>query len=454
MPAPKFIFDANGVMKLNPAYQKDEAKKGNVLGQTVADPKQALAVVSTPEDVAAASEAQMKTGKGPTQMADATVATMQIMQDEDYLNKFQAGTQLDGGELLEGLTKEFGRYEIPIGLTNKLLALSEYGLNFIVDDSGSMNSKTDVAFAQASPAMRNEMDPKGKRASDKRSYMTRFEEAEDRLHIMIDLLKFIPTNDITIRFLNRNETVKLDHHGKTPEQFAEDAHKRIRSAFKHSAAGMTPIFKHLVQAFGGQSNTMHYLLTDGEPSDASTEKVSDLILRRMNPKAHPLTFITCTENDDEAQWMKDIEGEADYVAELDDFITERKEVSDAQGPAFPFTRGFWLLAHLVAAINPDDLDALDENTLTKKSLDNLLGRVTTGEEYQHYFNTSPMSAKVRNHYQAFATENKTAKAILGQGGQQSHYGSSSSSMYAASAPQQTGYSAQQSSHSSHHRFHR
>ena len=45
-----------------------------------------------------------------------------------------------------------------------------------------------------------------------------------------------------------------------------------------------------------------------------------------------------------------------------------------------------LVCQLVAAFNPDDLDALDESApLTKSTLDNLLGYVTQPQEYKHYF---------------------------------------------------------------------
>jgi hypothetical protein len=48
--------------------------------------------------------------------------------------------------------------------------------------------------------------------------------------------------------------------------------------------------------------------------------------------------------------------------------------------------GFYLVCTLVAALNPTDLDALDESVpFTKKTLDNLLGRELSGEEYGHYF---------------------------------------------------------------------
>lgn len=51
---------------------------------------------------------------------------------------------------------------------------------------------------------------------------------------------------------------------------------------------------------------------------------------------------------------------------------------DSQGPMFPYTRGIWYITQLLAALNPSDLDLLDEGyPLTKYSLDNLLGRIHT-----------------------------------------------------------------------------
>ena len=113
----------------------------------------------------------------------------------------------------------------------------------------------------------------------------------------------------------------------------------------------------------------------------------------------PLTLITCTDDDELAKWMKEVEedkpkdkeGKAieHYVAELDDFEDEKAEVLNDQGPAFPYSKGMWLISLLVAVINPDDLDAIDEDTpFSKMTLDNLLGVTTTPQEYKHYFDSN------------------------------------------------------------------
>jgi hypothetical protein len=58
--------------------------------------------------------------------------------------------------------------------------------------------------------------------------------------------------------------------------------------------------------------------------------------------------------------MKELEEIAPYVAEYDDYDDEKAEVQKDQGLGFPYTRGFYLIGQLVAAMNPDDLDAMDE----------------------------------------------------------------------------------------------
>jgi len=73
---------------------------------------------------------------------------------------------------------------------------------------------------------------------------------------------------------------------------------------------------------------------------------------------------------------------------LDDFGDESREVLGDQGIALPYTRGFWLVCQLVAAMNPDDLDAMDESVpFTKTTLDNLLGIQHNEASYQHYFDS-------------------------------------------------------------------
>ena len=104
---------------------------------------------------------------------------------------------------------------------------------------------------------------------------------------------------------------------------------------------------------------------------------------------------------------------APFTAEIDDYVAERAEVLADQGPAFPYTKGLWLLSQLVAAVNPMDLDALDENLpFSKHTLDDLLGRKHTEEEYKYYFDRNPHASLYADHYAAFARQAVHSRQIV------------------------------------------
>lgn len=255
--------------------------------------------------------------------------------------------------------------------------------------------------------------------------MTRWQEAENRLHILIDILAYVPFKHLTIRFLNASHVLNLTHANKSIEQFKQEAHSLISDTFSSiDVRHLTPTYQVLTRAFNEATNftdpTMHYLFTDGIPSDRSVEDVSELILSRAFPEKNPLTLMSCTDQDEDVQWMKEIDELAPFTAEIDDYEVEKKEVLHGQGPAFPFTRGFWLISSLVAAINPDDLDALDESLpFSKHTLDDLLGRNHSPQEYQYYYEHTPHALLYVDKYPALLNEKKPARELISLAEQQS-----------------------------------
>jgi hypothetical protein len=98
---------------------------------------------------------------------------MQNLQDDEYTAKFNSGAEIDGCELLEELTDYFVQFEVPVGMISKVLALKDYRLNFIIDDSGSMRSATDVYLTEATPhVLRGAVPTHGVK-------MTRWQEGEN-----------------------------------------------------------------------------------------------------------------------------------------------------------------------------------------------------------------------------------------------------------------------------------
>lgn len=141
--------------------------------------------------------------------------------------------------------------------------------------------------------------------------MTRWQEAENRLHIMLDILAYIPVRGIEIRFLNFQRVLSIPRIGKDPDAFRHEAHTLVRHTFSGiEVKYKTPTFRTLSQAFEAANRledpTMIYLLTDGLPSDASTETVAALIISRPRPAHMPVTLISCSDVDDEVEWMKQV----------------------------------------------------------------------------------------------------------------------------------------------------
>jgi len=362
---PKKYVKINGVMKLNPEYKKWKDAQGGGAATTVLDPSQALPVVSSMEDYEALNEIIV------APMAESTAATIEMMQEPEI--SIDAGMSPD--TMVDELGSILNKYEVPIGLMNKLMMLSEYqSLEFIIDDSGSMSLETDT------------VDPKT------RKIQTRWQEAQMRLKTMVEVLAYVPFEKIDIHFLNRSNRVVLTRQGRDPRAFLVDANSKIDAAFASGPAGTTPVLERLQESFLQQqagSRIARYFFGDGIPNGGprAQEEIRSILVHRQDPAGNPMTFISCTNEDEAVEWMKDVEEAAPYCSEADDFGDEAQEVLRDQGAALPYSVGFHLICSLVAAMCPDDLDAMDESVpFAKTSLDNLLGIQHNEETYRHYFN--------------------------------------------------------------------
>ena len=305
-------------------------------------------------------------------------------------------------EMVDQLGSVLGKYEVPMGLMNKvscvrlkyfrlycssslivnyffvflfiqLMMLSEYqSLEFIIDDSGSMQCLSDTV----NPITRQPN--------------TRWQEAQIRLKEMVEILAYVPFNQIGIEFLNRKDRITLTRQGRDPKTFLQDANSKIDGAFSRGPAGTTPALEKLQESFirGQGASVARYFFGDGVPNGGlrAQQEIIKILKNRQDPSSNPVTFISCTNEDAQVEWMKDAEEIAPYCSESDDFSDESAEVLRDQGAALPYTKGFHLICQLVAAMNPDDLDAMDESVpFTKATLDNLLGVQNNEETYKHYF---------------------------------------------------------------------
>lgn len=131
------------------------------------------------------------------------------------------------------------------------------------------------------------------------------------MHVMLDIIAYIPTYPITIGFLNSKLKINLTHDGKSIEQFQSEAHAAVAQAFASiDVKYKTPTFRELTKAFDAAQHfaepTMHYFMTDGVPSDQPVDVVARLIQNRPYPERNPLTLMSCTNEDHEVEWMKEV----------------------------------------------------------------------------------------------------------------------------------------------------
>ncbi len=401
---PKKYTKINGVMKLNPEYKKWKDAQDGVAPSSSVVSAQALPIVSSMQDHEELNEIVVNGGGAEWALAESTNATIEMMQEPEIA--LAAGMTPDS--IVDELGAILNKYEVPMGLMNKLMMLSEFqSLEFIIDDSGSMSMLSDTVDIQT------------------RQPQTRWKEAQKRLKEMVEVLAYVPFNKIDICFLNRPDHVVLERGGRDPKTFLADAYSRIDSVFRQGPMGGTPVLEKLQDSIirGQGSSVSRYIFGDGIPNGgqrAQTE-ILDICMNRTDPASNPITFISCT-NEDAAgtslgtvlysitvsillayhlllplvEWMKDIEEAAPYCSEADDYDDEAREVLRDQGAALPFSKGFHLVCQLVAAMNPDDLDAMDESVpFTKATLDNLLGVQHNEESYRHYFNCFQEAQRMR-----------------------------------------------------------
>lgn len=252
---PKKYAKINGVTKLNPEWKKwKEAQNGGKPATTVGNPTAALPVVTNMEDHAQLNAASIAAGGTEVPLADSTNSTIEMMQEPEI--SMEAGMQPD--EMVDELGAILNKYEVPMGLMNKLMLLSEYEvLEFMVDDSGSMTLQSDTKDASG----------RGQ---------TRWKEALKRLKEMVEVLGYVPFNEIHVCFLNRQDRLTLSRRGRAPRAFLEDAYRQIDQAFARGPSGSTPFLQRLKDSFHRfpNRNVSRYFFGDGLPDGGNPAKVS------------------------------------------------------------------------------------------------------------------------------------------------------------------------------------
>ncbi|MGK3738387.1 MAG: hypothetical protein ACI8RD_002151 [Bacillariaceae sp.] len=161
------------------------------------------------------------------------------------------------------------------------MMLSEYAsLEFIVDDSGSMQMNSDT------------INPVTK------TFNTRWEEAHQRLKEMVEILAYVPFNQIGVEFLNRKDRISLKRNGMAPRQFLTGAYDQIDAIFARKPSGTTPALEKIQESFlrGQGVNIARYIFGDGLPNGGqrAIKEIVSIIKNRVDPAMNPVTFLSCT----------------------------------------------------------------------------------------------------------------------------------------------------------------
>lgn len=348
----KYIKKSNGVHAYNPAWRPEE--DAEIQLPPASNQSTALPVIATPLKANGLFASDDEIVVEPSYEQATIVYAEQMNEGIDELNRI------------------FAKYEVPGGMLSKLLLLKNFDVaEMLVDDSGSMNAPTDAKG------------PHGEQIS-------RWKEAMYNLFRMMEVLGHVNAPVIYVRFLNRSSVLTFQPQNETPQEYIDRTKREIEQVFASSPSGTTPAREQIQASLSRYPNqkVLRYFFGDGVPNGGppACRTIEQLLIRRSSPADNPFTFISCTNQDEQTEWMKECEEVAPYCAEFDDFSDESREILKDQGKAFPYSFGLHLVGQLVAAFCPHDLDAMDESVpFTKQTLDSLMGYQSSPQDYRYYY---------------------------------------------------------------------
>ena len=218
----------------------------------------------------------------------------------------------------------FNKYEISSLFREKLEKLQDFKIVFIIDDSGSMNTPID----------------------DGGPHATRWEELKDVVKTAIDIGSIYNTLDIN--FLNRDGLMNVSDFSQ------------ISYYFDSSPSGRTPLTKALNSVIQRYNNSNQPILlviaTDGVPDNL--ESFKNTLLNKNHSKFF-VSFLACSDNESEIGYLNELDNTIPNIDTLDDYLSEKKEVINAQGNLFSYTYADHIVRLLLGPICPE-LDKLDE----------------------------------------------------------------------------------------------
>jgi hypothetical protein len=174
----------------------------------------------------------------------------------------------------------------------QLMILSDrQALEFIIDDLGSMQCATDS------------IDPLTCQP------MSCWKEASLCLKDMIEILAYLPFNSIFVEFLNCRDQIVLTRQGRVSADFIQDTYSKINAVFAWGPVETTHALEKLQESLiQGQGKWIaHYFFGGGNPNSGvqAQKEIINIFRNHHDPAGIPMTFVSCTNEDDQVKWMKD-----------------------------------------------------------------------------------------------------------------------------------------------------
>lgn len=244
------------------------------------------------------------------------------------------------GVHLQKLQQVLDRFEVSIAEANDLVALQDYEIILIVDDSGSMS-------LPAAPASQRTLSSAGP--------ATRWDELKTTVALIVDIATCFDPSGLDFFFLNRGYLQGI--RSSQDPQFL--------SAFASGPRGSTPLTESLrmvANEYRGEKPVLLFILTDGEPNGgakAFEKELKKLVTKKTTDRTFKVQIMACTGDDDAVGYLNDIDEKFGKVDVTDDYYSEMQEVLKKTRRVNRFTRGDWCMKAMLGPISTK-FDAWDE----------------------------------------------------------------------------------------------
>jgi len=246
---------------------------------------------------------------------------------------------------LQGILNQF---EIHIAEANDLIALEEYEMVVIADDSGSMQRS----------ALPRSMEKLGQPGP------SRWDELKNTVGLVVDLGSCFDPSRLDVYFLNRGKVpgVKGSQDPRLQQQFALPPNGRtpLQATLKHAMQDMR-------KGMDLEKKILLFIMTDGVPDGGPEGFVAELrsLVRTGSGPKVKVQIMACTPEEEDVEYLDHLDRQLPEVDVTDDYYAEKAQV-DKVGLAPQFNRADWCMKAMLGPISKK-FDQWDEQMGKNKS---------------------------------------------------------------------------------------